>query len=170
MTFWLVDDGPLGLLAEKAQPSWKWPSATIHVMAEVAHAARLDKSGRRQSLLAMLSTTGQLSIKVDLVALGSPAGDAFLELRAGGSAADKNIGEDAAIAFALYEPAAVFVAMDKLALFRALSELGRGRVAGPFDLWESLRDDGNISTDDLDVLVQAFSTRMGGFKPLRYRK
>jgi hypothetical protein len=170
MTFWLVDDGPLGLLAQRAQPSWIWPAATIHVVAEVAHAAKRDKSGRRQSLLEKRTSAGEACIKVDTIVAGSAAGDAFLEFRAGGAGADKNVGEDAAIALALHEPDAVVVAMDKHALFRALSELGRGRVASPFELWESLRGDGLISADDFDALVKSLSAGLGGFRPLRYKK
>jgi len=50
---WLVDDGPFGLLALERDPTWRWPTATLHIVQEVAAAAENDRSGRRAELLKM---------------------------------------------------------------------------------------------------------------------
>jgi hypothetical protein len=49
---WVVDDGPLGILARRFSSSWRWPAATLDVLEGVAAGASKDLSGRRQQLLA----------------------------------------------------------------------------------------------------------------------
>jgi hypothetical protein len=94
-----------------------------------------------------MSSEGSPSIEVHQIEVGSPASDMiFMHLRRDSADTDEHLGEHASIAFcALLEPEAVFVAADKKAAFLALAELGRGRVAAPFDLWAHLKEAGLIT-------------------------
>lgn len=79
----------------------------------------------------------------------------FDYLRPKASKATKNLGEDAAIAYcAVDRTDACFVTMDKIAAFLALSELGRGRVATPFDLWDDLLSGGLIKRNEFLSLCE----------------
>ncbi len=139
-TEWLVDDGPFGELARLFDPQWNWPAGTLHMVEEVSSAAALDKSGRRSKMLEKRDVTGAPAIAVHALALGGPAATMLYEyLRPDASSATKNLGEHASIAYGARESSsAVFVAADKGACFLALGELGRSRVASPFDLWADL--------------------------------
>lgn len=53
MTCWMLDDGPLGILAQECHPSWRWRAPSFHLAEAVASGAALDQSGRRQNLLAL---------------------------------------------------------------------------------------------------------------------
>jgi hypothetical protein len=145
MTFWVLDDGPFGTLAKHYNAGWSWPARSLHTVAEVASAAPRDQSGRRNSLLAM-SQSGEPVIEVHSIMVGSEAARFLFEyLRPHAPRATKNLGEDAAIAYCAVERKdACFVTMDKGASFLALAELGSGRVATPFDLWDDLLSKGLI--------------------------
>ncbi|MCU0681495.1 MAG: hypothetical protein MUF34_04415 [Polyangiaceae bacterium] len=120
------------------------------VVREVAEAAKKDKTGRREALLAMRAPSGGLSVAVHD---GGPAANAMLwgHLRPRAAEATKDLGEDVSIAVCATElPSAVFVAMDKRSVYVALAELGRGRVATPFDFWAFLVQAGHVS----DVVFQ----------------
>ncbi|HZL16785.1 MAG TPA: hypothetical protein VFG23_03450 [Polyangia bacterium] len=151
---WLVDDGPLGLLALEFDPAWRWPASTLHVVEEVAAGAASDRSTRRTQLL-QLKGADRPSVVVHAVAADSAAGEMlYRHLRPKGVASTKNIGEDVAIAFAAtMDSEAVFVTMDKAAAYAALAELGPGRVASPFDLWAHLLDAGHVSKAQYDRLL-----------------
>jgi hypothetical protein len=142
---WLLDDGPLSLLSKSFDPAWAWPEGTITVVREVADTAKLDKSGRRAALLAMQAPSGGPSVAIHD---GGPSANAMLwgHLRPQAAKASKDLGEDVSIAVCATElPAAIFVTMDKRAAYIALAELGRGRVATPFDLWAQLEQEGCLS-------------------------
>ncbi|HEU4539439.1 MAG TPA: hypothetical protein VFS00_35210 [Polyangiaceae bacterium] len=142
---WLLDDGPFWVLSRFFDPAWAWPEGLMAVVREVADAAKRDKTGRREALLAMRAPSGGPSVAVHD---GGPAANAMLweHLRPRAAEATKNLGEDVSIAVCATElPSAVFVAMDKRSVYVALAELGRGRVASPFDLWASLEQAGHIS-------------------------
>lgn len=154
MIRWLIDDGPFGELARIFQPNWAWPAGTLHVVEEVSAAASQDKSGRRAKLLAMKDATGANSILVHPLVVGGPASKMLFDyLRPVAPSARKNLGEDASIAYAAREDTdAVFVAADKGACFLALGELGRGRVASPFELWDDLERRGLVTAAQLRIL------------------
>ncbi len=140
MSVWVLDDGPFGLLATQADLSAPWPSSALHVVAEVADSARLDQSGRRQALLTLTGSGGLPVVQVHQILTGSAAATfLFSYLRPNAASATKDLGEHASIALCALELLdGVFVAMDKGAVFLALAELGRERVAMPFDLWSDL--------------------------------
>jgi hypothetical protein len=155
MIQWLLDDGPLGDLALQFDPAWSWPASTIHIVSEVAAGAQRDRSGRRGNLLKM-SAGGSPAIEVHDIQVGSPAADMlFAHLRRDAADATEDLGEHASIAFcAMQGPGFVFVAADKQAAFLALAELGRGRVASPFDLWAHLSRAKLITAAQFEALCQ----------------
>lgn len=162
MTFWVLDDGPFGTLAKHYSAAWSWPARSLHTVAEVASAASLDQSGRRNTLLAM-SQSGEPVIEVHSIMAGSVAASFLFEyLRPHASSATKNLGEDAAIAYCAIERTdACFVTMDKGATFLALAELGSGRVATPFDLWDDLVSKGLISPAEFSSLCELVRKSLG---------
>ncbi len=154
MTSWLLEDGPLGTIGHQFDPSWSWPADTIHVVHDVAEAAKNDKSGRRQALLALGGAMP--AVRVHRPLSTSPAAIYLLgHLRPRAPSATKNLGEDVAIALAATDFLdAVFVTMDKAAAFIAIAELGPGRVSTPLDVWYDLQRRDLISTEQRDTLVQ----------------
>lgn len=162
MIFWVLDDGPLGNLAKHYNAAWSWPARSLHTVAEVASAASRDLSGRRDSVLAMRQS-GEPVIEVHPIMVGSQAACFLFEyLRPNAPSATKNLGEDAAIAYcALEKTDGCFVTNDKGAAFLALAELGRGRVATPFDLWEDLFSQGLITPDEFSSLCETVRKSLG---------
>jgi hypothetical protein len=172
MKIWLLDDGPLGLLARIFDPRWSWPAGALGVVREVADGATNDKSGRRASLLAMSAASGAPCITVHD---GGPlaAGVLFGHLRPQAATAMRDLGEDASIAICATElPAAIFVTMDKRAAYIALAELGGARVAPPFELWDWLEHQGLITPAEYRMLCEITAKQDHGLSgvPLRFRR
>lgn len=169
MTTWVVDDGPLGKLAQIFDDGWTWPAETAHVLQAVVEGAAFDHSGRRQKLLAMRNG-GEPVIVQHAVSVGSPA-DHYLasHLRPNGSSATDDLGEHESIAWILHDGPddAVFVTEDKKASYLALAELGCGRVATPFDLWDDLRSRALISEEQLRELCERGAKAAGMSIPRR---
>ncbi|HQY64644.1 MAG TPA: hypothetical protein PK141_24765 [Polyangiaceae bacterium] len=169
---WLVDDGPLGLLARTWGPSWSWPESAITVVREVADGAASDKSGRRTKLLAMCAPSSLPSVAVHDCGYEAAA-VLYGHLRPIASQATRDLGEDASIAAALTEVRdAVFVTMDKRAAYIALAELGSGRVATPFDLWDHLERAGLVSLAEYRALADLTTKQDHGLAdvPLRHKR
>ena len=142
---WILDDGPLGVLAQYFDAGWAWLEGSVFVVREVADGTASDKSGRRQALLAMRSRSGATSITIHD---GGPDAASMLwgHLRPQSATAVRDLGEDASVAVCATELLdATFVTMDKRAAYVALAELGRSRVAAPFELWDWLERDGRVS-------------------------
>lgn len=153
---WVVDDGPLGLLARFFDPGWLWRPDTLEIMDSVAASAPQDKSGRRQQLLA-LQASARPAIAVRSLLVGSEAANVVLNyLRQDTRSATRDLGEDESIAYCMVEAKdAVFVTMDKRAAFVALAELGPGRVATPFDLWGWLAEERMLNATVRTALFEA---------------
>jgi hypothetical protein len=162
MRFWLLDDGPFGLLAKNLNPSWNWPASCLHIVKEVALAAQEDRSGRRTSWLGLRQGSRSV-IEVHPIMAGTAAAKFLFEyLRPNAPGATKNLGEDASIAFCAKEQSdAVFVTMDKGAAFVALAELGPTRVASPLDLWRELFAEGLIDESQFSNLCDAVVKALG---------
>jgi hypothetical protein len=162
---WVLDDGPLGLLAQWFCDDWRWPGTTLHVVDVVASAAGNDKSGRRAKLLS-LSSEGEPSIAVHEIPADSAVAEMVIEhLRPDQSSSTKDLGEDVSIAYcAVQDLEATFVTTDKGAAYLALAELGPGRVASPFDLWLWLAREGLVTTEVRDAL-NAATARKDGASP-----
>jgi hypothetical protein len=162
MTVWVLDDGPLGVLAQNYNSAWSWPGRSLHTVAEVASAASKDKSGRRESLFAMQHGDDPVIEVHSIMARSSAARFLFDYLRPKATSATKNLGEDAAIAFCAVEDSdAIFVTMDKGAAFLALAELGMERVATPFDVWRDLLSRRLISHAEFSSLCEAVRKSVG---------
>jgi hypothetical protein len=156
MMHWVLDDGPLGLLARMVTPGDTWPAGRLHVSEDVAANAQRDRSGRRQPWLAARRGSGP-SVVVHAIVTGTDVGKMVYEhLRTNAADASTDLGEDESIALcALDLVDAVFVSMDKGASYKALVELGLGRVASPFDLWLELRAEGLITETEFAKLCDA---------------
>jgi hypothetical protein len=88
---------------------------------------------------------------------GTPAASMLYEyLRLNSTHATKDLGEDASIAFcAMVRTDSIFVTQDKGAALVALSELGSGHVATPFELWFDLRGRGLVSAEQFQRLCES---------------
>lgn len=155
MSGWIIDDGPFGNLAQSfsATVLASWKRTRLIVAKATADAVDQDGSGNRRALLG--PDDGDQPFEIIDIQLDDPAAEIlFNHLRRdmGGGA---DLAEHQAIAWALvHSPEAVFVCQDKRAALIALAELGRGRVAHPFDLWLHLRDEGEISDGQFDDLCE----------------
>lgn len=150
---WMLDDGPLGLLAQVVTATAHWTDGVLYVPESVADAAAMDRTGRRTRLLAQRAKGARL-IGVESIEASSEAWNMlFKHLRARAADATADFGEHEAIAICACNRAdLVFVTHDKTAAMLALSELGSGRVASPFDLWEDLARRGFVDPAERDVL------------------
>lgn len=153
---WVLDDGPLGVLAQHFDPGWLWPPGALEVVESVARGASQDRSGRRERLLA-LTNGGQLAVPVRAISLESRAAALVFEyLRSDETNARRDFGEDESIAYCMTEATdRVFVTMDKGAAVIALGELGGARVATAFDLWFWMAEQRMISESTRDSLCQS---------------
>lgn len=172
MTTWVVDDGPLGHLAQAFDPSWSWPAATLDVLDAVVRGAPNDKSGRRMQLLAMGGTDSPVIVQ-HAVVVGSQAETYMVsQLRAYATRATADLGEHESIAWMLHEGPAdsVFVTLDKGAAYLALVELGRSRVASPFDLWDDLEKQSLITRKEFEALCRRVEKGSNLAAPPRLRR
>ena len=156
MTPFVLDDGPFAVVAKHVNGAWAWPAATLHVVREVA-VPPLDRSRERHELrqraLALSCAAGPLIAVHDLLVGGPAAEYLYDHLRPQEGHSTLNLGEDVSIALcAVQMPAGVFVSMDKHAMMVALGELGRGRVASSFDVWDELRAASLISAEEFRLL------------------
>lgn len=159
MTPFVLDDGPFMLVARQLNVAWAWPASRLNVVREVA-AGAADRSPQRREIrqraLALASADGPAIAVHDLMVGGQAAGYLYNHLRRDAANATLDIGEDASIALcAVQMPAGVFVSMDQCATLIALGELGKGRVASAFDVWDELRNEGLISLADFNTFCQS---------------
>lgn len=149
-----MDSGPLGHLAAVARPAWNWPAATIHLTHSVQQEV-VDAGYKKQDLLTR-TTAGAPWCRVHDVPSDSQAARMFSEhLRPRQSNANRNVGEDETIALLATEARdGVFVLADRAATLTALAELGVGRVASPFCLYDDLAKRNLISAEDMQELCE----------------
>ena len=161
---WILDDMVLEDMARKLSPQElsTWPEGELVVADATVQAAPQDGSGRRQSMLVAKSgITGAEVISSFTVTVRSPAGTIlYNHLRTSGATA--NLAEHESIAWALADPAgkdSILVTRDKLAAMLALAELGRGRVCHPYEFFEYLFNNGYLTGQQFNDLVE--TTRKG---------
>ena len=154
---WILDDGPFGYLAQlpdlavltSCEPSELFVSSTT------ARAAADDR--RRAALLNLTRTDDSLLITVVGVKLGTddPAAQILADLHPD-EAATLNLAEHESIAWVIaHGRNAVLVTSDRRAsVTAALAELGRGRVAHPFDLWLHLKRNRGLNGHDFRALCE----------------
>ncbi|MDO9016322.1 MAG: hypothetical protein Q8S73_37390 [Deltaproteobacteria bacterium] len=159
MTRWLLDDGALDVLASRTiQWTGRELPGVLEVMSEVATSA--TASLLRTQLLAR-EQLGAPLVEQHEILVGSDE-EAYLttHLRANVFAAKEHLGEHEAIAWCrCRDQDIVFVSMDKGAVYLALAELGRARVATPFDVWRDLLDRDWIDAVDFDRLCKWTAAR-----------
>lgn len=154
MTRWVLDCTPLVLLGRYVDVGWSWPAGVLDVVREVEAEAVARRDGRR--ILDLGRPASPWVAVRDIPATSNAAAMLFQYLRAGASSATQNLGEDASIAFCAHQaPDAIFVALDNNATYTAVAELGRGRVATPFDVWHDLRGRGLLDVTVYDRLCDA---------------
>jgi hypothetical protein len=142
---WLLDTGPLGLLALNfdLEEEREWPAETLHVTSHVVEEAQ--HHAKVSQFLQREGANGPC-VRVHEITARSPAGQRLAEIRGDAATARKNLGEDASVALCLTDlPDAILVTDDNRSAFMALQELGRTRVSTSYDLWLSLLADSHIS-------------------------
>lgn len=160
---WIIDDGPLGLLAQLPDPSVlaSCQPGELLVSGTTARFASKDQSSRRQAILALAHPDGSPVITVVNVTIGAndPAAEVLAELHPD-ETSTINLAEHESIAWAsAHAGDAVFVSGDRRATVIALAELGNGRVAHPFDLWLHLKLNRGLGDGDFTRLCEL--TRRG---------
>jgi hypothetical protein len=153
---WILDDGPLDILASLTDLSklTDYPTGRLFVAPATAESAKRSES--RSRLLAVAAPDGQRVFDRFEVFLTTddPAGAVLWELRME-EQSPANLAEYEAIAWAaVHADDAIFVTGDKRAAAIALAVLGRARVAHPFDLWIDLLEAGAVSVADFEYLCE----------------
>jgi hypothetical protein len=151
---WIIDDMVLNDLANTV-PAINfagWPDLGLMLADATAKAA---SSGSRQALLAArsLATSGPVFTPFS-VTVGSEAWNILYGHLRTGSSNTANLAEHQSIAWALThsDEETIFVTRDKHAAMVALSELGRGRVCHPYELFEYLCSRGCLTQQQFDNL------------------
>lgn len=173
---WILDDGPLDQLARFADPATltRGAAGSLLVASTTARAAAVSE--RRRALLELDCADGRL-VEEFSVEIGDddPAAEILLELH-GSENTRLDLAEREAISWAQVHGAsaggqAVFVTSDQRATVTALAELGRGRVAHPFDLWLDLLRQGRIGRSQFEKLCEATRNKDQGLErmPTRVR-
>lgn len=154
---WILDDGPFDTLADLAEPRnlRRYPPGKLVVAGQTTEDA--DGSRARVRLLEVETREGDRLVDSFEIFLGGddPAGEIFLQLL-GEEQTTVNRAELESIAWVLAreDRDALFVTADKRAALTALAELGRSRVAHPFDLWIELLDQGAVETEEFQNLCE----------------
>jgi hypothetical protein len=163
---WILDDGPLGVLAETVKPAavGSWPPGELLIAEQTAVDAAGDRSGRRPGLLT-LQAKGEPVIGVVRLPLGSRAAHILYDHLGRGSDDTEGRAERQAIAWAID----VFVTHDKRAALTALAELGRGRGAHTFDLWIRLHASGHVTDEQFAALCERTAKRDDGLPGVPWR-
>ena len=166
---WILDDGPFAELAEVSGRSDQcdftgYTNSDILISSTTAHSAR--SSTYRERLLELYRSDGKRLVEVFEVLFGGddPAERVLQDLH-GEERTPTNLAEREAIAWALvHGKDAVFVTADKRAALTALAELGRQRVAHPFDLWLDLRQERVLEAADFRLLCERSRRRDQGLE------
>ena len=167
---WIIDDGPFGTLARVLETDLirGWPSGRFMLAAKTVADAVDDRFGRRQRLLSEHGGRGPF-ITFDIPMGGEEAEYLYGHLRKTCSN-NVSLAEHQAITWAAFRaPEAVLVTQDRHATVLALSELGMGRVAYPFDFWAYLMDQQLIGPDEFRELCIATRKQDGGLPGLPER-
>lgn len=154
---WIVDDGPVDILADLGAPEdlVRYPAGSLLV----APSTRRSTNESRQSLIEITDAAGAPLIEVFEILLDSEAGRIFNELH-GEEKSTTNAAERECIAYALTDcPEGIVVTADRRAALTALSELGKGRVAHPFDLWIDLLEKDAVSPENFRRLCKRTKMR-----------
>lgn len=166
---WLLDDGPFDQISTVSLATEPTDSQDLRLLVTSTTERDAETSAARKSWLGECPLAGVIRVAVGG---DDPAGRHLLELH-GEEKTTTNLAEREAIAWALvHEPAAVFVTMDRRATVTALAELGRKRVAHPFDLWLDLLDRRMLTLSDFEDLCERTRRNDQGLErmPARVRR
>jgi len=167
---WILDDGVFGLLAQRRPESIKgWPCGNL-LIADATERAALDDQ-RRGQLLKIANEEEIPLFRTFSIQLGDAGWTILFEhLRARSQDVSKDLAEHEAIAWCLArDREAVFVSLDKQAITLALAELGRGRVAHPFEFWEQLHEGKWITSEELEGLLKGTKAQDQGLPDIPWR-
>lgn len=149
---WLLDDGPFDQICRVPLRQRSNPTHELRLLVTSTTAASAEQSDMRKTWLQQCDFAGTVRV---LIGSDDPAAQILLELH-GEEKTTTNQAEREAIAWALvHGQDAVFVTADQRATVTALAELGRGRVAHPFDLWLDLLDREMLNPTDFRSLCEA---------------
>lgn len=151
---WILDDGPFDHLADEANLERLVDSYRGRLIVAPSTARGALPSSARTRLLNARLTNGKPLVQVFelLLSKDDPAAEIFLELH-GQEKTTTNRAEMEAIAWILVHAAdGVFVTADRRAALTALAELGRTRVAHPFDLWIELLNGDALTPEEFRAL------------------
>lgn len=171
---WILDDGPFGELAEVSGRSDRCDLSsytTSHILIPSATANSARSSTYRRGLLELYRSDGKRLVEVFEVLIGGddPAERVLQDLH-GEERTQTDLAEREAIAWALvHGKDAVFVTADKRATVTALAELGRQRVAHPFDVWLDLLQERAVEAADFRFLCEKSKWRDQGLERMPER-
>ena len=162
MIRWLLDSGTVGVLASSTDGVANWKLGQLHVGESVNFEARQGSPhGPRFKLLDALVNADPVVKVLSLPLTGAGGKYLYTHLRPQARSATADFGEHESIALcAHHDPELIFVSLDKAATSLALTELGRLRVASPYDLWESLRNDGVLNHTQFVAVCRRTAARM----------
>lgn len=143
---WIIDDGPLDTLAAVGRPGELARYRARRLL--IAPTTHRETSEPRKRLIGITNADSTPLVEVFEILSESEAWRIFHELHRQ-EKSTTNAAERECIAYALADcPEGIFVTADRRAALTALSELGRGRVAHPFDLWIDLLEMDAVSPED----------------------
>jgi hypothetical protein len=172
MIRWFLDDTPFGMAVRHCPPTLPWQPASVHIVGAIADALDQDRSKRRRALFEC--TAAGSPVVVEHRVHGGSEAEAMLwgHLRTSSTQSSRNLAEDEAIALLSREVHdGTLVILDRKAAMVALAELGRGRVASPFDYWDWLRSERVIDEGRFQTLCAATVREDTGLPgtPVRFR-
>lgn len=149
MISWIIDDGPLGLLARHVGVDGFLRQDKLTLL--IAEQTALD-SNRHNVRRAFVQDC--VLLKTFTFDLFHPASAILYEHFGQAEGPEtKDLAERQALAWAMTEATdAIFVSLDKRACAEALAELGHGRVAHPYGLWWELHHHRYITKEQLEKL------------------
>ncbi len=150
---WILDDGPFGHLASTVGPdvTARWQADVLLVAGSTAASASRVSQVLLDQRVGDEPVVGTFEIRFGA---GDLAEQVLIELRCDASST-ADLAEHESIAWAqVHGLDAVFVCADRRAALTALAELGRGRVAHPFDVWLDLRRRGWLTPETFQRLCK----------------
>jgi len=171
MNRWLLDTGVVSILAKASGGELRCGRGVVHVSEAVElESRRGDPNSPQNRLLDLTDNRGDRVFEVLPVLLDTPEFDLLSELRPSEETASVDLGEHESIALCATSHAKlIFVSLDKGALRLILSELGRGRVAYPYELCEELKNIGALEEDEFERALEGFERHTDGTVPVPAR-
>jgi len=150
---WILDDGPFGHLAKAIDPedTNHWQADALLVAGATAAVATPTSKALLEVRVDAKPIVATFEIRLGS---GDPAEQVLIELRPD-TMSTADLAEHESIAWAqVHGLDAIFVCADRRAALTALAELGKGRVAHPFDVWLDLRKRGWLNPGVFERLCQ----------------